>query len=107
MFVLWLVVLLLSSVGKHNMWSYNDWVCLCCHPSANTICSRIMVGFVVVLVNWKTQHVVVTWLGLSLFTVRKHNVWLYYGWVCCCCHPSVSTVCGRIMVGFVVVLVSQ
>jgi hypothetical protein len=77
--VLWLGLSFLPPVSKDNMCLYYGWVFRCCHPSGNTICSRIMVGCVVVLVNWKTQHVVVTWLGLSLLTVSKHNVWLYYG----------------------------
>ena len=33
---------LLSSVSKHTMWSYYDWV-YCC-PSVKTICGRIMIG---------------------------------------------------------------
>jgi hypothetical protein len=41
--VLWLGLLLLSSVSKHNMWSYYDWIYCCCCPSVNTICSRIMI----------------------------------------------------------------
>jgi len=24
----------------------------------------------------------------------------YYSWVCCCCRPSVNTICGGIMDGF-------
>ena len=41
----------------------------------------------------------VLWLGLSLLSsICKHNMLSYYGWVCRCCHPSVSTICGRIMV---------
>ena len=67
-------VSLLSSVSKHNMWSYYGWVdCrpsvgrimigLCCRPSVNTICGRIMIG-------------------LSLLSsVSKHNMWSYYDWV--------------------------
>jgi hypothetical protein len=35
---------LLSSVSKHNMWSYYDWVYCCCRPSVNTICGRIMIN---------------------------------------------------------------
>ena len=72
---------LLSSVSKHNMWSYYDWIycCFrpsvntmwsyydwvycCCHPSVNTICGRIMIGFIVVVF------------------VSKHNVWSCYDWV--------------------------
>jgi hypothetical protein len=48
-----------SSVSKHNMWSYYDWVY--CLLSVNTICGRIMIG-------------------LSLSSVSKHNVWSYYDW---------------------------
>jgi hypothetical protein len=33
---------LLSSVSKHTMWSYYDWVYCCCCPSVNIICGRIM-----------------------------------------------------------------
>jgi hypothetical protein len=54
---------LLSSVSKHYMWSYYDWVYCCCRPSVNTICGRIMIG-------------------LSLLaSVSKHNMWSYYDWV--------------------------
>ena len=71
---------LLSSVSKHNMWSYYDWVvvvfrqyiqyvvvlslgCRCCRLSVNIKCGRIMIG-------------------LSLLSsVSKHNVWSYYDWV--------------------------
>jgi hypothetical protein len=37
-------LLLLSSVSKHFMWSYYDWVYCCCRPSVNTICGRIIIG---------------------------------------------------------------
>ena len=50
----------LSSVSKHNMWSYYDWVVVVV-PSVNTICGRIMIG-------------------LSLSSVSNHNMW-YYDWV--------------------------
>ena len=52
---------LLSSVSKHNMWSYYDLVY--CNPSVSTICDRIMIG-------------------LSLFSsVSKHNMQSCYDWV--------------------------
>ena len=35
---------LLSSVSKHTMWSYYDWVYCCCRSSINIICGRIMIG---------------------------------------------------------------
>jgi hypothetical protein len=53
---------LLSSISKHNMWSYYDWV-------------------VVAVVRQLTQYVVVLWLG------------------CRCCRPSVSAICGHVMIG--------
>ena len=63
------------------MCSYYDWVYCCCRPSVNTICGRIMIG-------------------LSLLaSVSKHTMWSYYDWVYCCCRPSVNTICGRIMIG--------
>jgi hypothetical protein len=34
---------LLSSVSKHTMWSYYDWVYCCCRPSVNILCGRIMI----------------------------------------------------------------
>jgi hypothetical protein len=106
---------LLSSISKHNMWSYYDWVvvvvvcqltqyvvvlwlgCHCCRLSVNTICGRIMFGLslssvskhnvwsyydwvVVVVVCQLTQYVVVLWLGL-LSSVSKHNIWSCYDWV--------------------------
>jgi hypothetical protein len=30
-------------------------------------------------------------------------MWSYYDWVYCCCRPTVNTICGRIMTGFIVV----
>ena len=56
----------------------------------------------------KTQYVILLWLGLLLFSsVSKHNMWSYYDWVYCCCRPSVNTICGRIMTGFIVVVFRQ
>ena len=68
----------LSSVSKHNMWWYYDWVVVVfrqltqyvvvlslgcrCRPSVNTICGRIMIG-------------------LSLSSISKHNMWSCYDWV--------------------------
>jgi len=42
---------LLSSINKHNMWSYYCWVCSCCRQSVNKIRGRFIVGFVVVVVS--------------------------------------------------------
>ena len=97
---------LLSSVSKHNMWSYYDWIycCFCssvniiymvvswlgcsCRPSGNTIYGRIMIG-------------------LSLSSVSKHNIWSCYDWVYCCCRSSVSTIYGHIMIGLSLSSVSK
>jgi hypothetical protein len=57
-------------------------------PSVNTVCGRIMIG-------------------LSLFSVSKHNMWSYYDWVYCCSRPSVNIICGRIMIGLSLSSVSK
>jgi hypothetical protein len=50
---------------------------------------------------------IVLWLRLSLMSsVSEHNMWSYYGWVCHC-RPSVITICGGIMVGFVAFVVGK
>ena len=41
----------LSLVSKHNIWSYYGWVCRCCRPSVSIIYGCIMIGFVVVVVR--------------------------------------------------------
>ena len=54
-----MVGLSFSSVSKHRMWSYYDWVYCCFRSSVNRICGRIMIG-------------------LSLLSsVSKYNVWSY------------------------------
>jgi hypothetical protein len=52
---------LLSSVSKHNMWSYYDWV------------------VVVVVVSQHNMRRIM--IGLSLSSVSKHNMWSCYDWV--------------------------
>ena len=90
------------------MWSYYGWVFCYCRSSVNKICGRIMIGFVNVVFRQLTQYVVVLWIGLSsLSSVSKHNMWWYYGWVYFCCRSSVNSICRRIKVGFVVVVVRQ
>ena len=83
---------LLSSISKHNtcLWSYYGWL-YSCRQSVNTTCGRNKVGL--------------SWLS----SVNEHNMWSHYVWVCCCCHRYVHTTHGHtgIMVGFVVVVVSQ
>ena len=71
MVVLWLGLSMLSSISKHNMWSYYGW--LCC----------------------------------MLCSVSKHNMWSYYDWVYCCCRSLVNKICGCIIVGLVVVVVRE
>ena len=63
-------------------------------------------------------------IGLSLSSVSKHNMWSCYDWVAvvvfrlliqyvvvlllgCRCRPSVSTICGRIMIGLSLSSVSK
>jgi len=80
---------------------------VCCCQSVNTICVRIMVGLVFVVVRQQTQYVFVLWLGLLLSSVSKYNMWSYYDWIYCCCRSSVITICGRVMVALVVVVINQ
>ena len=66
---------LLSSVSKHNMWSYYDWVVVVFVSKHNM---RSCYDWVVVVVfRLLTQYVVVLWLG------------------CRCCRPSVNTIWGH------------
>jgi hypothetical protein len=106
--VLWLGLLLLSSVSKHNMWSYYDWVYCCC-PSVKTICDRIMIGFIVVVVLTDDNNNSIIIRPHIVFTNGQqqrqpnHNttniVFTDGHWVYCCFRPSVNTICGRIMIG--------
>jgi hypothetical protein len=103
-----MIGLSLSSVSKHNMWSYYDWV--------------------VVVVRQETQYVVVLWLGcychpwwqwqpnhntttycvfwrtkttINPVIIRPHIVFtdVFVLWLNCrCCLLSVSTICGGIMI---------
>ena len=74
-----MIGLSLSSVSKHNMWSYYDWVVVV-HPSVNTICGRIKIGlsFCLPSVNTICGRIKI---GLSLSFVSKYNMWSYYDWV--------------------------
>jgi len=59
----------MSSFRKHNMWSYDGWVYCCFRPSVNTICSRIMVGFVVHCrqsVNKTCGHIIVGFVFVAV-----------------------------------------
>jgi Ni,Fe-hydrogenase I cytochrome b subunit len=91
---------LLSSVSKHNMWSYYDWVVvvvvrqLCLLPDNNNDNPIIIRPH---SVKWRTtttttqsqyDHILVNTIcgcimnGLSLLSsVSKHNMWSYYDWV--------------------------
>jgi hypothetical protein len=98
-----MIGLLLSSLSKHNMWSYYDWV--------------------VIVVRLRRPHIVLTdgrqrqpnhntttycvyrrktttMIGLSLSSLSKHNMWSHYDWVVVTqCLPSVNRICGCIMIG--------
>jgi hypothetical protein len=130
--VLWLCLLLLSSVSKHNMWSYYDWVVvahkLCLLTDDNNDNPMIIRPHIVFTDGRQRQpnHNTTTyyvWFGCRclpsvnticgrimiglLSSVNKHNMWSYYDWVYCCYCPSVKTKCDRIMNGFIVVVVRQ
>jgi hypothetical protein len=115
--VLWLGLLLLSSVSKHNIWAYYDWVYCCCRPSVTQYLVVLWLG----CVYWRTTttiNPVITRLHIVFTdgrqqrqpnhnTTAKHNMWSCYDWVYCCCLSLVNTICGRIMIGFIVVVVRQ
>ena len=66
---------LLSSVSKHNMWSYYDWVVVVV-VAVNTICGRIMIGLSLSSsVNTICGRIMI---GLSFSSVSKHNMWSCY-----------------------------
>jgi hypothetical protein len=120
--VLWLGVLLFSSVSKHNIWSYYDWV-YCCRPSPefnNRLFDKNSDFFFlhqnqnIFFSNIGNQNIFLEKTttpfklnGSSLTDGRKqrqpnHNtttyIWSYYDWIYCCCCPSVNTICSRIMI---------
>jgi hypothetical protein len=87
-----MIGLSLSSVSKHNMWSYYDWV---------VIVDPIIIRPHIVLTdgrkrnpNRNTTTYCVYWRKTT--TTQSHVVVLWLG---CHCHPSVNTICGRIMIG--------
>jgi hypothetical protein len=96
--LLWLGLFLLSSVSKHNMLAYYDWVYCCCRPSV-------------------TQYLVVLWLDNN--NKPNHNTTTYcvYWRKTTTINPVITrphiiftdgnTICGRIMIGFIVVVVRQ
>ena len=89
------------------MRSYYNWVYCCCRPSVNTIWGRIMIVLSLLSsVNKHNMWSYYDWLSL-LSSVSKHNMWSCYDWVYCCYLSSVNTICGRIMIGFIVVVVRQ
>jgi len=45
---------------------------------------RIMIGIFVAVVCHEAQYVGALWLGSSLMSFNKHNMWSYYGWVYRC-----------------------
>jgi hypothetical protein len=83
---------LLSSVSKHNSWSYYDWG----QPNHNTT-TYCVYGRTTTTIN------TIIIRPHCLFTDRRQqrqpNLWSYYDWVYCCCRPSVNIICGRIMIG--------
>ena len=66
---------LLSSVSKHNMWSYYDWVY--CLPSVSTISGRVMIGFSLLSssVNTICGRIMI---GLSFCHSSVNTMWSYY-----------------------------
>ena len=76
-----MIGLSLSSVSKHNMWSYYDWAYCCCRPSLNIICGRIMIGLS--LLSSVSKHNMWSYYDwvVVVVVISKHNMWSYYNWV--------------------------
>ena len=89
----WVVVVVVS---KHTMWSYYDWVYCCCRPSVNIICGRIMIGLSLLSsVSKHTMWSCYEWVDVAVFCLLTQYVvvlWLGY-------RPSVNTISCRIMIG--------
>jgi hypothetical protein len=114
---------LLSSVSKHTMWSYYDWVYCCCRPSVNTICGRINIGFSLLSIvftderqqgkpNHNTTTYCVYWRKTKTTTQSYYDhilcllmddnndtMWSYYDYIHFCFRSFLNTICRRIMIG--------
>jgi hypothetical protein len=98
-----MIGLSLSSVSKHNMWSYYDWVynhnttTYYVYWRTTTTINSIIIRPHIVFTDGRQRQRGRIMIELSLLSsVSKHNRWSYYDWVYCSCCPSVNTICGRI-----------
>jgi hypothetical protein len=78
---------LLSSVSKHTMWLYYDWVYCCCRPSVNTI--------LCLLTDYNNDNPIIIRPHIAFTDEDNDN------------RLSVNIQFGRIMIGFIVVVVRQ
>jgi hypothetical protein len=83
--------------------------CLCCRLSVNTICGRIMIGLIVVVMftdrrqqrqpNHNTTTYCVYWRKTTTTQSLYDHILCLLTEDNCRCLPSVNTICGRIMIG--------
>jgi hypothetical protein len=95
---------LLPSGSKHTMWSYYDWVYCCCRPTDRRQQRQSNHNTTTYYVYWRTTTTI------NPIIIRPHCIFTYAVvlWLGCrCCRLSVNIQCGRIMIGFIVVVVRQ
>jgi hypothetical protein len=114
-----MIGLLLSSVSKHNMWSYYDWVVVLLTEDNDY---PIIIRPHIVFTDGRQRqpnHITTTYCVYwrkTTSSISKHNMWSYYDWVVVvvfrqwaqymvvlwlggrCCRPSLNTICGCIMI---------
>jgi hypothetical protein len=95
-----MIGLSLSSVSKHNICRIMIGLS-CCRPSVNTICGRIMIGLSLSSVSKHNMLCIQTEDNDNPIIIRPHIVFTdgkqqQYNHNAT---PSVSTICGRVMIG--------
>jgi hypothetical protein len=109
----WVVVVVFRLLTQHVVIL---WMGCRCLPSVNTICGRI-INTTTYYVYWRTTTTInpIIIRPHCMFTDRRqqrqpiHNTttWSYYDCIYCCFRSSVSTICGRIMIGLSLLSVSK
>jgi LmbE family N-acetylglucosaminyl deacetylase len=121
----------LSSVSKHNMWWYYDWVVVvfrqltqylvvlwpndntttyCVYWRTTTTINPIIIRPHCMFTDWRQQrqpnHNTTTYWVVVVF--RQLTQYLVVLWLGCRCYrPSVNTICGRIIIGLSLSSVSK
>jgi hypothetical protein len=97
---------LLSSISKHNMWSYYDWVVIV------IVSKRNMWSYYdwVCLLTDDNDYPIIIWSHIVFTDGRQwqpNHKTVVVIWLGCHCRPSVNTICGRIMIGSLLSSISK